>query len=80
MKRGRHQAGALALMVVLVYSLLPASLQAQELLLPEWKPEVAPEDSKSKKVARLGARCSATTRPKIGKPGQWVLAMCLPRR
>ena len=51
MKRGRHQAGALALMVVLVYSLLPASLQAQELLLPEWKPEVAPEDSKSKKVA-----------------------------
>ncbi|MEE3328557.1 MAG: phosphatase PAP2 family protein [Myxococcota bacterium] len=51
MSWGRSQGGVIALMIFLACALTPASLRAQELLLPEWKPESAPEDSKSKKMA-----------------------------
>ncbi|MFL2935373.1 MAG: phosphatase PAP2 family protein [Myxococcota bacterium] len=51
MSRFRIQGAVIALMVTLASGLLPAPLQAQELLLPEWKPEVAPDESKTKQVA-----------------------------
>lgn len=49
--RKRLRGIAVASLLALVCSPLPAAAEAHELLLPEWKPEVSPEDSKTKQVA-----------------------------
>ena len=50
MRRFRNTGGLIVLAMALFCGVLPVRLQAQELLLPEWKPEIATDESKSKKV------------------------------